>query len=72
MNPNFDIPVLIVVIAMLSLVFTYFIAKYTIVKSKCEGDFRYAHVRVREFAESIGFHGEKVCHLGPKWLFRNN
>eukprot|EP01125_Pyxidicula_operculata_P015082 TRINITY_DN5097_c1_g2_i2.p1 TRINITY_DN5097_c1_g2~~TRINITY_DN5097_c1_g2_i2.p1 ORF type:complete len:1244 (-),score=197.46 TRINITY_DN5097_c1_g2_i2:64-3795(-) len=43
---------------LVSLAFMHFIAKYTFIKSKTEGDFRYNYIQVREHAEAIGFHGD--------------
>eukprot|EP01124_Arcella_intermedia_P000648 TRINITY_DN10351_c0_g1_i1.p1 TRINITY_DN10351_c0_g1~~TRINITY_DN10351_c0_g1_i1.p1 ORF type:complete len:1236 (-),score=207.20 TRINITY_DN10351_c0_g1_i1:43-3750(-) len=38
---------------------TYFVSKYTIIQSISEGHLRFAHIKVREYAESIVFNGSE-------------
>ena len=38
-------------------ILVYFLARYTYLQSKADGDFRHAHIKIRECAEEIAFHG---------------
>jgi len=66
-----------VVVALVgTMVGSYVVAKYTIVLSITEGDFRYCHIQLCEYAESITFNGPECCterrFLSSKFFFKNS